>query len=74
MGVDGSPVIINRFREHFPQCTAEVLEFYLPLMTDQLISLQLGSNIFRGMCAMDSGYPELSCALLFEAVWAKEVT
>ncbi|SFN77386.1 Methyltransferase domain-containing protein [Nitrosospira briensis] len=177
--VDGSPVVINRFREQFPQCTAEVLESYFekldieerfdaivmgfvlehvyepvallkhirrflkpggrlfvavpngeslhrrighaagllldmtalgkgdlelghhrsysvttldadltaagwmitrregiflkPLMTHQLISLQLGSDIIRGMCEVGIGYPELSCALLFEAVAAKEV-
>jgi SAM-dependent methyltransferase len=177
--VDGSPVVINRFREQFPQCTAEVLESYFekldteerfdaivmgfvlehvhepvallehvrrflkpggrlfvavpngeslhrrighaagllpdmtalgkgdlelghyrsysvamldadlaaagwmitrregiflkPLMTDQLISLQLGPDIIRGMCAVGIGYPELSCALLFEAVAAMEV-
>lgn len=42
--------------------------FLKPLMTDQLISLGLGADIIRGMCAVGIDYPELCCALLFEAV------
>ncbi len=41
--------------------------FLKPLMTDQLISVQLGPDIIRGMCAVGIDYPELCCALLFEA-------
>ena len=42
--------------------------FLKPLMTDQLTSLQLGPDIVRGMCVVGIDYPELCCALLFEAV------
>lgn len=41
--------------------------FLKPLTTDQLQSLQLGKNIIQAMCEVGVDYPELSCALLFEA-------
>ena len=41
--------------------------FLKPLTTDQLLSLRLGKNIIHAMCEIGVGYPELSCALLFEA-------
>lgn len=41
--------------------------FLKPLTTDQLQTLQLGKNIIQAMCEMGVRYPELSCALLFEA-------
>ncbi|WP_291993479.1 class I SAM-dependent methyltransferase [Candidatus Accumulibacter sp. ACC003] len=41
--------------------------FLKPLTTDQLQSLQLPKNVLQAMCEIAIGYPELSCALLFEA-------
>ncbi|HEY8607335.1 MAG TPA: class I SAM-dependent methyltransferase [Noviherbaspirillum sp.] len=41
--------------------------FLKPLMTAQLESLQLSPAIVKGMCEVGIDYPELSCALLFEA-------
>jgi 2-polyprenyl-3-methyl-5-hydroxy-6-metoxy-1,4-benzoquinol methylase len=45
--------------------------FLKPLTTGQLISLNLGPEILEGMCRVGVGYPELSAALLFEAVSAE---
>jgi hypothetical protein len=41
--------------------------FLKPLTTAQLQSLQLDQKIIQAMCEVGIGYPELSCALLFEA-------
>jgi 2-polyprenyl-3-methyl-5-hydroxy-6-metoxy-1,4-benzoquinol methylase len=41
--------------------------FLKPLMTAQLQSLALSSEIISGMCEVAINYPELSAALLFEA-------
>lgn len=41
--------------------------FLKPLTTTQLQSLQLDEKIIQGMCKVGIDYPELSCALLFEA-------
>lgn len=41
--------------------------FLKPLMTAQLQSLQLDQKIIQAMCEVGIDYPELSCALLFEA-------
>jgi SAM-dependent methyltransferase len=42
--------------------------FLKALTTEQLISLKLGPNLIRGMCKVGINYPELCCALLFEAI------
>lgn len=42
--------------------------FLKPLTTGQLTSLNLGAEIIDGMCRVGVAYPELSAALLFEAV------
>ncbi len=41
--------------------------FLKPLTTSQLQSLQLDEKIIQAMCTVGIDYPELSCALLFEA-------
>jgi len=41
--------------------------FLKPLTTAQLQSLHLDKNIIQAMCTVGINYPELSCALLFEA-------
>jgi 2-polyprenyl-3-methyl-5-hydroxy-6-metoxy-1,4-benzoquinol methylase len=41
--------------------------FMKPFTTPQLKSLQLDESIIRAMCTVAIDYPELSCALLFEA-------
>mgnify|MGYP003602488297 CR=1 FL=1 len=41
--------------------------FMKPFTTPQLKSLQLDDKIIRAMCTVAIDYPELSCALLFEA-------
>lgn len=41
--------------------------FLKSLTTAQLQSLHLGKNIIQAMCEVGIDYPELSCALLFEA-------
>lgn len=46
--------------------------FLKPLTTSQLQSLQLDEKIIQAMCTMGIDYPELSCALLFEAEVAAE--
>ncbi len=45
--------------------------FLKPLTTDQLIPLRLAPDIIRGMCVVGIDYPELCCALLFEAVMSE---
>lgn len=46
--------------------------FLKPLTTGQLTSLNLSPEILEGMCRVGVEYPELSAALLFEAVSADQ--
>lgn len=46
--------------------------FLKPLTTTQLQSLHLDENIIQAMCKVGIDYPELCCALLFEATVAAE--
>lgn len=41
--------------------------FLKPFTTHQIESLDLGDDVLRAMCVVGRTYPELSCALLFEA-------
>jgi len=45
--------------------------FMKPLTTEQVVSLDLSPDIIRGMCIVGIDYPELCCALLFEATLAR---
>lgn len=46
--------------------------FLKPFTTAQLQTLHLDANIIQAMCKVGIDYPELSCALLFEAAVAAE--
>ena len=46
--------------------------FLKPLTTEQLRSLSLDPKILQGMCEVGIDFPELSCALLFEAMTGTE--
>lgn len=46
--------------------------FLKPLTTAQLLSLKLDARIIQAMCQVGVEYPELSCALLFEATVGNE--
>ena len=41
--------------------------FLKPLMTSQLQPLGLSNEIIEGMCTVGIDYPELCCAVMFEA-------